>query len=244
MSLATRIIPVLLVRGESLVKGAQFDSWRVVGHPLQAARIHQARGVDELIYLDVAATPNRHGPDFSQVDALTQDCLMPLTVGGGIRSMQDIEGLLKVGADKVAICSNAAGLIPEASAHFGNQCIVAGVDVLGGKVALSCGQESTRIEPVDWARKLEKAGAGEILLQSVDRDGMMKGYDLKLIKRVSEAVNVPVIASCGAGAYEHLVEGVRAGASAVAAGSLFQFTDATPRGGAAFLVKHGFPARL
>lgn len=242
--LAIRIIPSLLVRGNSLVKGHGFDASRVVGHPLQAARIHQARGVDELLYLDIAATPENRGPDFSRIEKLTEGCLMPLTVGGGVRSCQDIDSLLRAGADKVLICTEAISLIQEASGRFGSQCIVVGIDVHGGKVALRCGHESTRIAPVSWARKLAKAGAGEILLQSVERDGAMKGYDLKTIKRVAEAVNIPIIASCGAGSYAHMAEAVKAGASAVAAGALFQFTDATPAGAAAYLAERGVPVRL
>ncbi len=244
MTLAIRVIPSLLVRGSSLVKGQGFDASRVVGHPLQAARIHQARGVDELLYLDVAATPENRGHDFAQIEKLTEGCLMPLTVGGGVRSCQDIDGLLRAGADKVLICTEAAGLVREASDRYGSQCIVAGIDVHGGKVALRCGHESTRIDPVARARKLAKAGAGEILLQTVERDGMMKGYDLALIKRVAEVVNIPVIASCGAGSYDHMVEAVRAGASAVAAGALFQFTENTPAGAAAYLIEKGLPARV
>ena len=243
MTLAIRIIPSLLVRGDSLVKGTGFDSSRVVGHPLQAARIHQSRGVDELLYLDVAATPANRGPDFKQIEKLTAECLMPLTVGGGVRSCQDIDSLLRAGADKVLICTNAAKLVGEASARYGSQCIVAAIDVLGGKIALCCGHESTRFNPLYWARKLVKAGAGEILLQCIPRDGRMKGYDLDLIKLVSNAVNVPVVASCGAGSYEHMVEAIRAGASAVAAGSLFQFTDHTPEGAAEYFEQKGWPVR-
>ena len=244
MTLAIRIIPTLLVRGGSLVKGVAFDSSRIVGHPLQSAKIYQARGVDELLYLDVVATPTNHGPDFHMVETLTEALFCPITVGGGIRSCQDIDTLLRIGADKVLICTNAVQLVREASDRYGSQCIVAGVDVLGGKVALRCGHESTRINPVTWAKKLAKAGAGEILLQSIDRDGGMKGYDLEVLKAVTDAVKVPVIASCGAGSYAHMAEAVRAGASAVAAGSLFLFTDATPREAAQHLVDNGIIARV
>jgi cyclase len=243
MSLATRVIPVLLKRGNSLVKGKRFDSWRSVGHPLTAARIHSARGVDELIVLDIGATPEGRGPDLEMVEKLTDSAFMPVTVGGGVRTLQDVRDLLNAGADKVAICTHTE-VISQAAAKFGNQALCVGIDVLGKHVVQRCGRRSIIWRARQWARMMEQAGAGEILLQRVERDGMMEGYDLDLIRTVSDAVNIPVVASCGCGAYSDMVDAVRAGASAVAAGAFFQFQHATPKGASEYLDAHGIEARL
>ena len=244
MTLAVRVIPVLLRRGGSLVKGIKFQSWRSVGHPLQAARIHAAREVDELIYLDVGATPRGHGPDLKAVERLTESAFIPVTVGGGVRNVDDVRDLLSAGADKVAICTNTENVISEAAERFGSQAIVAGIDVSGGQVFINCGKRPISKCPASWAKKIEMMGAGEILLQSIDRDGMMNGYDLDLIHITTEELNIPLIASCGAGTYQHMLEAVRAGASGVAAGAIFQFTDSTPYGAKQFLHDAGVSVRL
>ncbi len=219
MTLAVRVIPILLKRGNSLVKGKQFNSQRVVGHPLQAAKIHSAREVDELMLLDIGCDK----PDFDMVERLTKSCFMPVTVGGGIRGIKDVRDLLNIGADK--ICTTKPEIMALASDKFGSQAICASVFGIVSAI------------------RAEEAGAGEILLQSIERDGMMEGYDLAMIKQVTEAINIPVIASCGCGTYQHMVEAVKAGASAVAAGSFFQFTDNTPKGAAEYLVNNGIEAR-
>jgi len=246
--LARRVIPVLLARGHQLVKGERFNSWRSVGHVLQAAKIHQARGVDELIVLDIGATPERRGPDFEFIEKLTSECFMPLTVGGGVRSVEDVRWLLALGADKVAICTAAVAnpcLIAECASRFGSQAIVVAIDVSDGRVVTECNGRAWYIGPPEkWAQSCEYNGAGEILLTSVDRDGTLQGYDLELVRRVSEAVSVPVIAAGGCSGYEDMRLAIEAGASAVAAGALFQFTDATPRGAAEYLAAHGIEARL
>lgn len=242
--LAHRIIPVMLQRGATLVKGRQFRSWRSVGHAKQAVAIHQARGVDELIYLDIGATPEGRGPDFATVERLTAGCFMPITVGGGVKSLEDVRGLLNAGADKVAVCSWAPAIIAVAARTLGCQAIVASIDVVHGLVAWNGAQAVSNINPVDYAKKCADEGAGEILLTCVEREGMMEGYDLELLEAISKAVDVPVIANGGAGTYEHMHEALRAGASAVAAGSMFQFTDATPRGAAEYLAHRGVPVRL
>jgi cyclase len=243
MSLAVRIIPVLLRRGNSLVKGVKFDAWRSVGHPLQAAKIHASRAVDELVYLDIGATPSTKGPDLKMAEALTDSSFIPVTIGGGVRSVDDVQALMNAGADKVLVCTHAVPVVLEASKRFGSQAIVAGIDVLGKRVALKCGAQSSFITPLAWASKLYRHGAGEILLQDVERDGVMRGYNLKLIEKISAAVNIPVIASCGAGSYQDMADALNAGASGVAAGSLFQFTDCTPQGAAEYLSKRGFNVR-
>jgi cyclase len=244
MSLAIRIIPTLLKRDHSLVKGRQFDSWRVVGHPLQAAKIHAARGVDELMLLDIGATPMTKGPDFRMVEKLTADCFMPVTVGGGVSRVEHVRDLLLAGADKVLVNTHAKSVVSPAADKFGSQAICVGIDVLGKKVAIRCGQESTAWDPASWAEKMVKAGAGEILLQRIERDGMLGGYDVDLIKAVSDAVDIPVIASCGCGSYGDMVSAVKAGAQGVAAGAFFQFTDHTPKGAAEHFMQAGIEARM
>ena len=238
MGLAVRIIPTLLAKGTSLVKGKRFNPNRVVGHVQQAARVHQARGVDELCILDVGATPAGRGPNFDAIEALTSECFMPLTVGGGVRSLNDIERLLRVGADKVAIKTayQANFDFLDACAHrFGSQAIVIALDV--------CVEGRTTLV-LDIARDIEARGAGEILLTSMDREGTMEGYDLQLIHEVANAVDIPVIAHGGCSSYQNMHEAIQAGASAVAAGALFQFTDATPRGAAEYLHMQGVEVRL
>jgi len=251
MSLAYRIIPTLLCRGSSLYKGERFDSWREVGHAMQSVRVHQARGVDELILLDIGATPERREPDYEMVKRLSEECFMPLTVGGGVSKVEHVDKLLRAGADKVAICTAAARnlvLINEISSKFGGQCLVVAIDVKGRKVATHCGGTLLDTCPlagiVRLAQEAAYHGAGEILLTSIDRDGTLQGYDLDLIREVSQAVNIPVIASGGCGTYQHMYEAIQAGASAVAAGAMFQFTDATPKGAANYLAGQGMEARV
>ena len=234
--LAKRIIPTMLVRGRTLVKGERFNSWRSIGHALQSAKIHAARGVDELCILDISATAEGRGPDLDLVRELSEGCFIPITVGGGVRTLEHIDQLLRAGADKVCIGVgywNDPTLITKASERFGKQAIVASLDV---GPHMSCAQE--------YAFKLEMLGAGEILLQAMDRDGTLQGYDLDLIRAVSAAVSIPVIASGGCGSYEHMLEAFKAGADACAAGAMFAFTENTPRGAARFLKSQGLEVRL
>ena len=244
MPLAKRIIPTLLVRGRQLVKGVAFNSWRSVGHVQQSVRIHQARGVDELVLLDISATVEGRGPDLKLVEELTRDCFMPLAVGGGVKSVDDVRALLKAGADKVVIGEGACIAVQLASAAVGAQAIVVSIDVdARGKVAW-IGHTPTNLSPVEFAQKMQKEGAGEILITSIEREGAMQGYDLDLIRAVSKAVTIPVIAHGGCGSYRDMLLAIEAGADAVAAGAMFQFTDATPRGAAEYLAKHGIEVRL
>jgi imidazole glycerol-phosphate synthase subunit HisF len=232
--LAKRIIPVLLARDGNLVKGTQFDSRRVVGNALQAARVHAARGVDELIVLDVGATSAGRGPDIEWMRKLTEDCFIPVTVGGGVSKVDQVRELLANGADKVVIgVANAFDkeLIRRCADKFGSQAVVAVINHM---------ERESSYE----ARMLEWQGAGEILLNSVMRDGMMAGYDLDTIQTVASAVKIPVIACGGAGNYRHMHLALRRGADAVAAGAMFQWTDATPKGAAEYLSKKGWEVRL
>lgn len=249
----TRIIPTLLYKNFTLVKGVSFDSWRRVGSLLQAIKVYRLREVDELIFLDISATQEGRSPDFRLVDDFADECFMPLTVGGGIRSVEDIKTLLRCGADKVAINSaavEAPEIIREAARKFGSQCIVASIDAKKTpdgrrEVFIHSGTKPTGKEPSLFAREVEKLGAGEILLTSIDRDGTMEGYDWELTQSVVDAVSIPVIASGGAGSYDHMLEAlVKGKASAVAAASIYHFTQMTPLEAKHFLREKGIRVRI
>ncbi len=249
--LKRRVIPTLLLKGVGLVKGKSFDSWRRVGTLLPAIRVYQTRDVDEIVLLDISATEEGRGPDLAAVKDAALECAVPLTAGGGVRSLEEVKNLLRAGADKVLINSAAyddPALIRAASRTFGAQCVVAGIDVRGvGNEATCVGRRGTRdegITPRDHARRLEELGAGELLLTSVERDGTMAGYDVDTLREVAAAVTIPVIASGGAGSYEHMHDAlVRGGASAVAAASIFHYTELTPLGAKAYLAARGIPVR-
>lgn len=249
--LKSRVIATLLLKGPGLVKGKGFNSWRRVGPALPAVRVFETRQIDELVLLDIAATPEGRGPDLDAIADVAGECFMPLTVGGGVRSLDDIRALLNAGADKVVIGTAAFRqdeLVRSAAQKFGSQCITVAIDVrnIDGShhVYKACGIEPVHVDPVMAACLFEASGAGEILLTSIDRDGTMEGYDLPLIYDVCEGVSVPVIASGGAGDYGHFLAAFHAGADAVAAGAMFQFTEATPRGAARYLIEHGVPVRV
>lgn len=238
--LATRVIPVLLKRGTALVKGEHFNPWRSVGVAMQAARVHASRHVDELIILDVTATAERRSPDFNAIRELTGDCFCPLTVGGGVKTIEDIRNLFAAGADKVAIgaACRDTDFIRRAASMFGSQAIVAIIDHDEQHMI------ANRTSAVSWAVEMQYWGAGEILLQARERDGTMNGYDLPIIECVSRSVNIPVIACGGCRDYQDMVDAITAGASAVAVGALFQFDDATPLGAAQYLASHGIETRI
>jgi cyclase len=245
--LAKRIIPTLLCRGRTLVKGQKFDSWRSVGVAEQAVRIHQAREVDELVLLDITATAEGRGPDLNLVEQLAEACFMPLTVGGGVRNVEDVRTLLKAGADKVVV-GTAAYRDPYAlfkmAEAVGTQAIVVAVDVKGKSVYVESGKTQTQSAPLRFARMASWCGAGEILLTSIDREGTMAGYDLKLVHEIATDLDIPVIANGGCGSYEHMHQALEAGASGVAAGAFFQFTDHTPKGAAEYLAARGLEMRV
>lgn len=207
----------------------------------------ERRDIDELIVLDIAATPSGRGPRFEEVSQLCENLFMPMTVGGGVRDVNDVRRLLARGADKVAINSMAIErpeFISDCAHRFGSQAVVASIDVRGGRVVSRCGRLPAGQLPAEWANQLEDRGAGEILLTSVVRDGTMSGYDLDLISEVSSAVSIPVIACGGCGSYEHMQQALNAGAHAVAAGAMFQFREATPKGASRYLHEQGFQVRL
>ncbi|MDT8903910.1 imidazole glycerol phosphate synthase subunit HisF [Anaeroselena agilis] len=250
--LKTRIIPTLLWKDVGLVKGVAFDSWRRIGTVMPAVKVYNTRQVDELMLLDITATEQQREPDYDTINEIAAECFVPLTVGGGIRTIDHIKDLLRAGADKVCINSAAFDtpeLIAEAAGKFGTQCVVVSLDVAKNPageyecVSLS-GKRFTGRPPEEWARRMEELGAGEILLTSVERDGTMQGYDIPLIKQVAGLVSIPVIASGGAGNYHHMYEAIAHGnASAVAAASIFHFTEQTPLEAKQYLGSKGVPVR-
>jgi cyclase len=243
---ARRIIPTMLVRGRTLVKGQRFAGDRSIGHALQAAKVHARRQVDELLILDIAATAEGRGPDLQMVSELAEGCFIPITVGGGVRSVQDIRDLLLAGADKVCIGTAAwedPAMLVTAARKFGSQAIVVSLDYRNGCLHTHAGTRLCGSRAPAWAIECARYGAGEILVSSIDRDGTMQGYDLDLIREVSQAVSVPLIASGGCSGYEDMAAAFAAGADACAAGALFAFTDSTPRGAAKFLHNNGVVVR-
>jgi len=251
--LKIRVMPTLLYKDLTLVKGIHFDSWRRVGSVMQAIKVYNMREVDELFFFDITATLSGRDPDFALVDDIADECFMPLTVGGGIRSKEAVSRLLEVGADKVAVNTATVenpDLVHTLADRFGSQCIVASLDVRrrpNGRyeVFTHSGTRTTGIEPVEHARRMEAMGAGEILLTSIDRDGTMEGYDIGITRRVASAVSIPVIASGGAGSYAHMLGALcNGGASAVAAASIFHFTEQTPLEAKRYLGEHGINVRL
>ncbi len=256
--LKTRIIPTLLYRDFGLVKGMKFDSRRAVGSPMQAIKVYNLRSVDELVFLDVTATQQGRGPDFGLIDDLADDCFMPLAVGGGVRTADDVEKLLQVGADKVVLNTAVIedpSILGDMAQRFGSQCIVVSIDTKlddakrsdakRSKVWTRSGTVATPWDPVRLAREVEDLGAGEILLTSIDRDGTMEGYDLETLHNVSSEVSIPVIASGGAGTYDDMRAAIQDGlASAVAAASMFHFTEQTPLEAKLYLDRSGIPVRF
>ena len=226
-----RVIPVLLLKGDGLVKGTRFKDYAYLGDPINAVHIFDEKEVDELIFLDITATRENRVPGLEYIAGIADECYMPFAVGGGIRNVEQIRALLHAGAEKVSLNTAAVenpGLITEAVNLCGSQSVVVSIDVRKGwgssyHVYTHSGTKKTKLDAVQWAIRAAELGAGEILLTSIDHDGTMSGYDLNLVQKVSQAVPVPVIACGGAGAVEHFAEATRHGASAVAAGSMFVF---------------------
>ncbi|MFN3933774.1 imidazole glycerol phosphate synthase subunit HisF [Parvibaculum sp.] len=251
--LKARVIPCLDVKDGRVVKGVNFVDLRDAGDPVEAARAYDAAGADELCFLDITASHEERAIIFDVVRRTAEQCFMPLTVGGGVRTIEDVRALLLAGADKVSI-NTAAVFNPDfvraAAEKFGNQCIVVAIDakaVAPGKweIFTHGGRKETGIDAIEFARKVAALGAGEILLTSMDRDGAKSGYDIALTRAIADAVPVPVIASGGVGNLDHLVEGIRDGhASAVLAASIFHFGDYTIGEAKAYMAAAGLPMRL
>lgn len=229
--LTTRVIPTLLLKGTGLVKTTKFDKPVYIGDPINAIKIFNTKEVDELVLLDISASREGREPAFETIRTITDECFMPLSYGGGVRTVEHIRTILKLGIEKVVLNSAALTnptLVREAASEFGSQAIIVSIDVkkplLGGHTVFSAtGARIPEKDPVKWAKHLEAQGAGEIYLTAVDRDGTMKGYDIDLIRSVAAAVNIPVIASGGAGKVDDFVQARACGASAVSAGAMFVF---------------------
>ena len=230
--LRTRVIPALLLRNESLVKTVQFGKFTYVGDPANTVRIFNELEVDELLFLDITASRENRSPNLNVLADIADECFMPLGYGGGICSLDQAKAVFDIGFEKVAINTQAAedpALIGEIAAHYGSQAVIVSIDVkksmFGGQsVRTFGGRHNTRRDPVTWAIEVEKMGAGEILLTSIDREGTWEGFDLELVKRVTDAVSIPVIAHGGAGRLEHIEQVIKqASASAVALGSMIVF---------------------
>jgi cyclase len=248
--LARRIIPCLDVEAGRVVKGVHFQSLRDAGDPVEQAARYDAEGADELVLLDISASPEARTTTLEMVGRVAEAIFIPDTVGGGIRSTADAGAALRAGADKVSVNTAAVrepALVARLAESFGSQCIVAAVDVrrVGGRfsVMVNGGREETALEALDWIRRLEALGAGEILLTSMDRDGTGAGYDLPLIAAAAAAVSIPVIASGGAGGLEHLAEALEAGAHGVLAATIFHFQGSTLPEARAYLRERGYPVR-
>jgi imidazole glycerol-phosphate synthase subunit HisF len=248
--LARRIIPCLDVAGGRVVKGVHFQALRDAGDPVEQATRYDADGADELVFLDISASPEARRTTLEMVSRVAESIFIPFTVGGGIRSASDAGAALRAGADKVTVNTAAVrdpSLVSRLAESFGSQCIVAAVDVKRVEkrlaVVVNGGRETTELDAVEWSRRLEALGAGEILLTSMDRDGTGAGYDLPLIQAVSQAVSMPVIASGGAGNLAHLAEALEAGAHGVLAATIFHFQDSSLPRARAYLRERGYPVR-
>lgn len=255
MGLAKRIIPCLDVDGGRVVKGVRFVDIRDAGDPVEIARRYDEQGADEITFLDITASSDERDTMIHVVEAVASQVFIPLTVGGGIRTLEDIRAMLNAGADKISINTAAVknpGIINQAAGRFGSQCIVVAIDAKhtgatssGWEVFTHGGRNTTGIDAVAWAREVEQRGAGEILLTSMDRDGTRHGFDLELTHAVSAAVKVPVIASGGVGTLEHLAAGVLQGkADAVLAASIFHFGEHTVAEAKSLMKQQGIEVRL
>jgi cyclase len=250
--LAKRIIPCLDVKDGRVVKGVNFVGLRDAGDPVEIARRYEVEGADEIVFLDITASCEKRGTIVDVVRRTAEQVFMPLTVGGGVRTVEDIRRLLKAGADKVSINTAVVAhpeLISEAASKFGSQCVVVAIDpkLCGDRyiVFTHGGRLQTGLEAVSWAREVERRGAGEILLTSMDRDGTRDGYHIELTGAVAQAVKVPVIASGGAGTLEHLYEALTVGkADAVLAASIFHYGEYTIAEAKRYLAEKGVPVRI
>lgn len=252
--LKRRLIPTLLLYQGRCVKGVRFSNFQDVGNPVTAARVYDAQGADELVFLDISATSEERETLLDIVSRTAEECFMPLSVGGGVRSIADVRALLRAGADKVVLNTAAVedpDLVARIADVFGSQCAVVSIDARETdgadkyEVHTHAGRQPTGIDAIEHAQNMERLGAGEILVTAIDREGTRSGLDLVLTRRVAEAVRIPVIAHGGVGTLQHIVDGVRlGGASAIAAGTIFHFTDQSVIKARAFMRQAGLDVRL
>ncbi len=251
--LAKRIIPCLDVTSGRVVKGVSFVELRDAGDPVEIARRYDEQGADELTFLDITASSDDRNIIFHIIEKVAEQVFIPLTVGGGVRAVQDVRNLLNAGADKVSINTSAVTnpqLVADAAGRYGSQCIVVAIDakqVGPGKweVFTHGGRKATGLDAVEWAKKMQTLGAGEILLTSMDQDGQKKGFDLGLTRAVTDALEIPVIASGGVGNLQHLADGVKiGGADAVLAASIFHFGEYTVQQAKSYMAQQGIEVRL
>ncbi len=250
--LKNRIIPCLDVKNGRVVKGINFLDLKDAGDPVEQAKIYSDGGADEICFLDITASNENRDTIFDVVERTSKKCFVPLTVGGGVRSIDDINKLLNCGADKVSINTSAvqnSKVVTESSKKFGSQCIVVAIDAKkNGKsweIFTHGGRNSTGIDAEDYAKKMEDCGAGELLVTSMDRDGTQLGYDIELVSKISSKVNIPVIASGGVGDLDHLVDGIKLGnASAVLAASIFHYGKYSIKQVKEYLDSKGIPVRI
>ena len=254
--LARRLIPCLDVAGGRVVKGVQFQDLRDAGDPAEQGKRYDAEGADELVFLDISASHEARGTLLEVVSRVAERLFIPFTVGGGVRSVEDARAVLRAGADKVGVNTALVrdpSLAERLADEFGRQCVVAAIDARqrqagagsgdGWEVFIRGGREPTGLDAVEWARRMERLGAGEILLTSMDRDGTQNGYDLPLTGAVAGAVRIPVIASGGAGTLEHLAQALDVGAHGVLVASLFHYRGTSLREARAYLASRGYPVR-
>jgi cyclase len=252
MGLAKRIIPCLDVTNGRVVKGVNFIGLRDAGDPIEISRRYDDQGADELTFLDITASSDDRDLILHIIEEVAAQVFIPLTVGGGVRKVEDVRRLLNAGADKVSINTSAVQnpeLVREAADRYGSQCIVVAIDAKraknGWQVFTHGGRNATGLDVIEWAKKMQALGAGEILLTSMDRDGTRNGFDLALIRSVSDTVDVPVIASGGVGNLQHLVDGIVDGhADAVLAASIFHYGESTVRQAKEYMAQHGIEVRL
>ena len=250
--LKNRIIPCLDVKNGRVVKGINFVDLKDAGDPVEQAKIYSDGGADEICFLDITASNENRDTIYDVVNDTSKKCFVPLTVGGGVRSVEDINKLLNCGADKVSINTAAvqnAEVVIESSKKFGSQCIVVAIDAKKNgnvwEVFTHGGRNNTGINAIEFARKMERCGAGELLITSMDRDGTQAGYDIDLMSKISSEVNIPVIASGGVGNLDHLVDGIKLGkASAVLAASIFHYGKYSVKQAKEYLNSKGIPVRI
>ncbi len=244
-----RIIPCVLLKDWQLVKSIQFDRFRTIGNPTATVRVYNSRDVDELIVLDIDASLNKEDINLEVIEDMAQECFMPLTIGGGIKSIEDIRAVLNAGADKIAINTKAIedpSFINKAASVFGSQCIVVSIDIIQKMDAYCLFNKNLgdlNIEPLAFAKQCEEMGAGEILLTSINHEGMQEGYNIDLLRIFAEELNIPIIVNGGAGTPEHCAKALKSGADAVAAASIFHFTQYTPDAIKAELKLKNIPVR-